>query len=580
LVGGLKERFFYFKILWMKYARYSTVIIGSGIAGIYAALKTEQQVNLADGLLLITKSKLGESNSRYAQGGMVGVMKENKKDSTQAHISDTIKAGAGLSEFNTVKFISENSDAVVKDLLKFGVEFDRDENGQFTYTLEAAHSVNRVLHAGGDATGRVIEQALCEQIKENHNIDVYEKTIAVELLVSNDTCKGVIVFNEVTEEYETIYSSCIILATGGGGQLYKYTTNPSGATGDGLALAYNAGAVLQDMEFIQFHPTALAIDGGECRFLISEAVRGEGAKLVDADGKEFMHKYHPLKELAPRDVVTRANFNEMACHCEPLGEAIQTRPSVSHPRNNAACVYLNATCIDKNRLAKRFPNISAKCAQHGIDISKDFIPVAPAAHYFMGGVKTNLHGETAVKGLFAIGEAASTGLHGGNRLASNSILECVVCAYSVAQYLKSDELKAPKQINEEIKAIIDKYSDESVFLIEVEVNKDELRELMWEHVGILRSKKSLLTAKEELERLRRGFPRSAKCLNREEYEYKNMLEVAGLIIDSALLRKESRGAHCRTDYPQTNEECIHSCISKAAPLVKGGWHAAGVSGGF
>ncbi|MDR1327891.1 MAG: L-aspartate oxidase [Heliobacteriaceae bacterium] len=522
----------------MKYARYSTVIIGSGIAGLYAALKTEQQVNLADGLLLITKSKLGESNSRYAQGGMVGVMKENKKDSTQAHISDTIKAGAGLSEFNTVKFISENSDAVVKDLLKFGVEFDRDENGQFTYTLEAAHSVNRVLHAGGDATGRAIEQALCEQIKKNSNIDVYEKTIAVELLVSNDTCKGVIVFNEVTEEYETIYSSCIILATGGVGQLYKYTTNPSGATGDGLALAYNAGAVLQDMEFVQFHPTALAIDSGECRFLISEAVRGEGAKLVDADGKEFMHKYHPLKELAPRDVVTRANFNE---------------------RN----VYLNAACINKTLLAKRFPNISEKCAQHGIDISKDFIPVAPAAHYFMGGIKTNLHGETAVKGLFAIGEAASTGLHGGNRLASNSLLECVVCAYSVAQYLKSDELKAPKQIDEEIKSAIDKYSDESVFLVEIEVNKDELRELMWEHVGILRSEKSLLTAKEELERLRRGFPRSAKCLNRGEYEYKNMLETAGLIIDSALLRKESRGAHCRTDYPQTNEECIHSHTSLA-----------------
>ena len=545
MVRGLKDKRVCFRILGMKYSRYSTVIIGSGIAGLYAALKTEQQVNLADGLLLITKSKLGESNSRYAQGGMVGVMKENKKDSTQSHISDTIKAGAGLSEFNTVKFISENSDAVVKDLLKFGVDFDRDENGQFTYTLEAAHSVNRVLHAGGDATGRMIEQALCKQVKENSNIDVYEQTIAVELLTGNGTCKGVIVFNEVTGEYETIYSSCVILATGGVGQLYKYTTNPSGATGDGLALAYNAGAVLQDMEFVQFHPTALAIDNDECRFLISEAVRGEGAKLVDANGNEFMHKYHPLKELAPRDVVTRANFNE---------------------RN----VCLNATGIDKNRLAKRFPNIWAKCAQHGIDISKDLIPVAPAAHYFMGGIKTNLHGETAIKGLFAIGEAASTGLHGGNRLASNSLLECVVCAYSVAQYLKSDELKAPKQIDEEIKTVIDKYSDESVSLEEIEINKDELRELMWEHVGILRSEESLLTAQKELGRLRQKFARSAKCFNRGEYEYKNMLEVAGLIIDSALLRQESRGAHCRTDYPQTNEECTHSyCERSLSPCGRG-----------
>ena len=230
----------------MKYSKYSAVIIGSGIAGLYSALKIEQHVSLPDGLLLVTKSQFGESNSKYAQGGMVGVLKENKKDSTSSHISDTIKAGAGLSDFNTVKFISENSDAVVKDLLKLGVEFDRDENNELTFTLEAAHSVNRVLHAGGDATGRVIEQTLCERVKENPNIEIYENYNAIELLVnSNSQCRGVIVFNETTQEYETIYSSVVILATGGVGQLYKYTTNPSGATGDGIALAYNAGAVLQ-----------------------------------------------------------------------------------------------------------------------------------------------------------------------------------------------------------------------------------------------------------------------------------------------------------------------------------------------
>ncbi len=232
----------------MRYSKYSTIIIGSGIAGLYASLKIEQQANLPDGILLITKSKLGESNSRYAQGGMVGVLQENKNDSTESHISDTLKAGAGLSELNTVKFISENSDKVIKDLLNFGVEFDRDENGELTFTLEAAHSVNRVLHAGGDATGRMIEQALCKNVHENNNIDIYEQTIAVELLVNSDNeCKGVIVFNDITKEYETIYSPVIILATGGIGQLYKYTTNPIGATGDGFALAYNAGAVLQDM---------------------------------------------------------------------------------------------------------------------------------------------------------------------------------------------------------------------------------------------------------------------------------------------------------------------------------------------
>ena len=530
----------------MKYSKYSTVIIGSGIAGLYSALKIEQQVNLPDGLLLVTKSELGESNSRYAQGGMVGVMKENKKDSTSSHISDTIKAGAGLSEFNTVKFISENSDAVVKDLLKFGVEFDRDENNKLTFTLEAAHSVNRVLHAGGDATGHVIEQTLCDRVKENSNIEIYENHEAVELLVnSNSQCRGVIVFNETTQEYETIYAPVVILATGGIGQLYKYTTNPAGATGDGLALAYNAGAVLQDMEFVQFHPTALAFDGEENRFLISEAVRGEGAKLCDADGIEFMYKYDERKELAPRDIVTRAIYNEM------LEKKLKN-------------VYLNATCIDAAKLAKRFPNISKKCATNGINIAKDFIPVAPAAHYFMGGVKTNIKSETSIQGLYAIGETSSTGLHGANRLASNSLLECVVCAYEVAEVLKNTQLKTPKQIDSDIKAIIDKYSEEDEILDELNVPelKHELQNIMWDYVGIFRSEKLLKTGIEKLNDLKSKFPRKNKCLSKAEYEFKNMLTVAMLIAESAYNRKESRGAHYRLDYPETNEECMHSHLTK------------------
>lgn len=529
----------------MKYSKYSTVIIGSGIAGLYAALKIEQQVNLPDGILLITKDKLGESNSRYAQGGMVAVMKENKTDTTASHISDTIKAGAGLSEFNAVKFISENSDAVVKDLLKFGVQFDKDENNHFCFTKEAAHSVRRILHSGGDATGRMIEQALSKKIKENKNIELYEFTDAVELLVNNNICKGLIIFNSQTQEYETIYSPAVILATGGIGQLYKYTTNPKGATGDGVALAYNAGAIMQDMEFVQFHPTALAIDGEENRFLISEAVRGEGAKLCDADGVEFMSKYDERKELAPRDIVTRANFNEMM-------------------ENNVDSVYLNATCIESTKLARRFPTISKKCLQNGIDIAKDFIPVAPAAHYFMGGVKTNLKGETSINGLYAIGEVASTGLHGGNRLASNSLLECVVCAFSVAEYLKSIELKTPKQIDEDIKAIIDKYNDEDIILDEIDVEnvKQELQSIMWENVGILRDKKSLLNAIEKIEDLKKSFSRSHKCINHDEYELRNMLDVAFLIANSALMRKESRGAHYRLDYLNTDEKSVHSILSK------------------
>ena len=530
----------------MKYSKYSTIIVGSGIAGLYAALKIEQQAKLPDGIMLITKSKLGESNSKYAQGGMVAVLKENKCDSTESHISDTIKAGAGLSEFNTVKFISENSDKVVKDLLNFGVEFDRDKDGNLCFTKEAAHSVRRILHSGGDATGKMIEKSLVEQVQNNNNIDVYEEGTVVELLInSNGECRGVLVFNNMTGEYETVYSPAVILATGGIGQLYKYTTNPEGATGDGLAIAYNAGAVMQDMEFVQFHPTALAFDDDVNRFLISEAVRGEGAKLVDADGMEFMAKYDERKELAPRDIVTRANYNEMM-------------------KNHLANVYLNASCIDKAKLAERFPTISKKCLEHGIDISKDFIPVAPAAHYFMGGIRTDVEGRTSINGLFAIGEVSSTGLHGGNRLASNSLLECVVCAYEVADFLKNQNLDAPKSIDANIKSIIDQYSeeDEDVEPIDTDVFKAELKDIMWNYCGILRDEKSLMTALEKLDELKSKFPRTRKCQTKAEYEFKNMLTVARMIVVSALGRKESRGAHYRLDYLKTSEECTHSHITK------------------
>ena len=529
----------------MKYSRYSTIVIGSGIAGLYAALKLEQQANLPDGIMVLTKSTFGESNSKYAQGGMVAVLKENKCDSTESHITDTIKAGAGLNDFNAVKFISENSDKVVKDLLNFGVEFDRDENNNFCFTREAAHSVRRILHSGGDATGRMIELALCKSVQSNTNIDIYENGLAVELLVNaNSECKGVLVYNCITGEYETIYSPAVILATGGIGQLYKYTTNPEGATGDGLAIAYNAGAVMQDMEFVQFHPTALAFDDDVNRFLISEAVRGEGAKLVDADGIEFMQKYDERKELAPRDIVTRGIFHEMK-------------------EKHLHTVYLNASCIDKKTLAERFPTISKKCLEKGIDISRDFIPVAPAAHYFMGGIKTDIQGETSIKGLFAIGEVSSTGLHGANRLASNSLLECVVCAYEVSEFLKDKNLSSPKQIDSEIKSIIDKYSEDTDFEpIDAEDIKTELKEIMWKLVGIVRSEKSLTTAVEKLNELQEKFSRKDKCLNKSEYELKNMLTVAKLIAVSALRRKESRGAHYRLDYLNTYEDCVHSLLNK------------------
>ena len=530
----------------MKYSKYSAVVIGSGIAGLYSALKLEQQLNLPDGILLITKSELGESNSYYAQGGMVAVLKSNKNDSVSSHVADTIKAGAGLSELNTIKFISENSDKVVKDLLTFGVEFDRDENGNFTLTKEAAHSVNRILHSGGDATGREMEIALCHTLQNHKNIKVYENSLAVDLLVENNTCDGVVIFHEKNGEYETVYCKTLILATGGLGQLYKYTTNPVGATGDGFALAYNVGAELQDMEFVQFHPTALAFDDkkNHNRFLISEAVRGEGAKLCNKDRVQFMYKYDERKELAPRDIVARSIFQEMKA-------------------TNTANVYLDTSDIPRDKLIKRFPTIANKCLDNGIDITKDLIPVAPAAHYFMGGVKTNLKGETSIKGLYAIGEVSSTGLHGGNRLASNSLLECVVCAYEVAEFLRNSDLSFDIPKNEKFDKIISKYEIPNVEnKIDVQNLKSKLKDLMWNNVGIYRNEKSLNDAINGLNKLEKEFPKQDKYLSKEEYEFKNMLISARLIVKSAIRRKESRGAHYRTDYLETNEVCEHSILSR------------------
>lgn len=531
----------------MKHSKYSVVIIGGGIAGLYAALKITQQNKLSDGLLLITKSKLGESNSRYAQGGIVAVLNENEKDSVSLHISDTLKAGAGLSDFNVAKFISENSDHVIKDLFNFGVEFDKNENDDFYLTLEAAHSVNRILHMGGDATGRGIEKALVKKVLANKDIDIYEQTLAVELLTNADKeCKGLIIFNDSTQEYEVIYSLAVILASGGLGQLYKNTTNPSVATGDGIALAYSAGAVIQDMEFIQFHPTALALDIDENRFLISEAVRGEGAKLIDANGVRFMHKYHEKEELAPRDIVTRAIFNEMQ-------------------EQNLENVYLDSTHLEKSMLQKRFPNITRICEENGIDISKDYIPVSPAAHYSMGGIKTDIEGRTSIQGLYAIGEVASTGLHGANRLASNSLLECVVCAHELSNYLTNKELTPPKQVDQLIKDSVDKYSQE-IDYVEYDTVKfaKQLKDTMWNNVGILRDEYSLKAADAKLQQIKELFPIEGKCSTKQEYELKNMLTVAQLIIDSARNRKESRGAHFRTDYQLTKEGAQHNCVVKSA----------------
>lgn len=530
----------------MKYSEYSAVIVGSGAAGLFSALKIAQQIELPDGLLIISKSNLGESNSKYAQGGIVGVLHQNPTDSVQMHVEDTLKAGAGLSDIKTVEYISQASDEVINDLIDNGVNFDKNENGELTFTLEAAHSVRRILHAGGDATGKCITESLCKAVLNNETITVVENSMAVELLVNSDMeCKGVILYNELTGEHEIVYTSALVLATGGVGQVYKYTTNPDGATGDGVDLAYNAGAIIQDMEFIQFHPTALAISpSSKNRFLISEAVRGEGAKLINKNGDEFMSRYSDKRELAPRDVVTRAIYSEMK-------------------KEHSANVFLNAFIIDSAKLMRRFPTISKRCQENGVDISKKPIPVAPAAHYTMGGIKAAVEGKTSIKGLYAIGECASTGLHGANRLASNSLLECVVCAYELADYLSFANLETPKKIDESIRKTIEVYSAPlSDKDYDIESLKSELKNLMWNKVGIVRCEKELIEAQKEVQRLSNEFKRERKCLNQDEYEYRNMLTVAGLIIQGALDRKESRGAHSRSDYTQTDSNPVHSSMIK------------------
>lgn len=527
----------------MKHSKYSVVIVGSGISGLYAAIKLSESMNLPDGILLLTKSQLSESNSRYAQGGIVGVLPENAPDSVSLHVADTIKAGCGLSDFNVVKFISENSQYAIKDLMSYGVEFDRDKQNGLTFTLEGAHSVRRILHVGGDATGYGIEKALVNKVKNDktiaENISIYEQCHAVELLIdTKGECRGILSFNEATKEFETIYAGATVLATGGVGQVYKYTTNPSVATGDGLALAVRAKAEIKDMEFIQFHPTALSLDNDESRFLISESVRGEGAKLVNSNGEYFMERYHEQKDLAPRDIVSRSIVKEL----EKTGEDR---------------VFLDASLIPIDTFTTRFPNIYKKCLENGVDVTKDYIPVSPAAHYCMGGIKTSVDGTTSIRHLYAIGEAGCTSLHGANRLASNSLLECVVTAFELVNTLSFENLQVSDVIDDSILSTIKNYAPEDEpEVADCDVNEliNRLKDTMWKNVGIIRDENSLLQALSDLKKISEEFGRNRFCTSAEEFELRNLLHVALVITNMALRRKESIGAHFRSDSPVMEEK--------------------------
>ena len=517
----------------MKYSKYSAIIIGSGISGLFLANKLSESNGLDDGVLLITKDKLFSGSSSLAQGGIVAVIPEiNKQDSIESHIIDTIIAGCGLNNLNTVKFVSENSALAAQELIRYGVEFDKNEKNSLNFTLEGAHTHPRILHAQGDSTGRVIEEALCKKIKEANNIDIYENAIAAELLVdSENTCKGVIVFNENNSTFEAIYSSNIILATGGIGQIYKTTTNPCVSTGDGIALAYNAGAEVENMEFVQFHPTALFCKNKTSMPLVSESARGEGAKLVDLNGDYFAKNYHHQADLAPRDVVARAIKQQM-------------------DENNFEYVNLDISQIGIEKFKKRFPTITSLCEENNIDLSSGLIPVIPCEHYFMGGIKVDINSKTTIKNLYAIGECASTGLHGANRLASNSLLECVVFAQSLADIIIKNNELPPNKNDEKIKVLIDKYSQINVDLINDEYIAElfnELKENMSLNVGIVRNIETLNKAIFNINNIQSKIKKYNNVFSFKLYELQNALCVAKLVAQAALNRENSIGSHYRND---------------------------------
>jgi len=524
----------------MKYSKYDIVIIGSGISGLYLANKLVKNNNFTDGILVITKEQLFSGSSALAQGGIVSVIPEiNKKDSFESHIKDTMIAGCGLNDINAVKFVSESSSNVAQELIQFGVEFDKNNDNILNFTLEGAHSCPRILHSQGDSTGRVIEEALAKRLKTFDNVSLYENTMAVELLIDlENVCRGIVVFNHLNNSFEAIYSNNVVIASGGIGQMYKRTTNPSVSVGDGIAIAARSGAILKDMEFVQFHPTALFVKDKDTMPLVSESVRGEGGKLVDVNGCYFAKNYHHRADLAPRDVVARAILNQMSL-------------------TNSEYVNLDISQIGIENFKKRFPTITALCAENNIDISNGLLPVVPAEHYFMGGIKTDLEAKTSIKNLFAIGECASTGLHGANRLASNSLLECAVFANSLYNTLKTNISKPPKKNDLKVKSIVDKYisldslmpNDEKLILALF----SNLKKLMTSCVGIVRSENSLKKANNELVKITEQYNAIPMCSSRIYFEFGFALCISQKIIEFAQKRKESIGSHYRADYIIEND---------------------------
>ncbi|RPI28101.1 MAG: L-aspartate oxidase [Acidobacteria bacterium] len=492
------------------------VIIGSGVAGLRAAVELSSRGRV----LILTKSRADESNTEYAQGGVAVAMSD--EDQIGLHYQDTIRAGDGLCNGAAVRLLVEEGPARILELIEWGTQFDR-EGAKLSFTREAAHSRRRVLHAKGDATGREINRTLLKKVRSLPEVTLVPYAFALRLEISGDRCEGVSYLTRGEDGTHEVGAGAVLLATGGIGATYRDTTNPDIATGDGHALAFRAGAALADMEFVQFHPTALKLATAP-RFLLSEAMRGEGGKLRNAEGDIFMSRYHHLAELAPRDVVSRAIFSEAS-------------------RTGSDVVYLDLTHLPSGFVEQRFPGIYATCMKFGLDIARQPIPVFPAAHYMMGGVLTDMHGRTTVRGLFAAGEVACTGVHGANRLASNSLLEGLVYGARAGCAMAASPRKAYTPRFTDLCSVAWEQNE-----TDSAPPEQELRQTMSEFVGIVRHEQGLREAADRFAAtpFGRGQDQSAQEVN-------NKLINARLVTGAALYRLESRGAHYRSDYPHRND---------------------------
>jgi len=519
--------------------KYDFLVLGSGIAGLSFALKVAPHGRVA----IVTKKDRAESNTNYAQGGIASVT--SKEDSFELHVRDTLVAGAGLCKENVVRTIVQEGPARIAELIELGMKFsERDapaEDGGRELDLgrEGGHSKRRILHAK-DVTGREIERALLNAASRQPNIEIFENHIAVDLITSRkiglkngNRCLGAYVFDKKSGRVWAFTAPVTLLATGGCGKVYLYTTNPDIATGDGVAMAFRAGATIADMEFVQFHPTCLYHPRAKS-FLISEAVRGEGGVLKSLDGVEFMNAWHPLKSLAPRDVVARAIDSEMK-------------------KSGAEHVWLDITHKPARFIIERFPNIYQTCLRYGIDITKEPIPVVPAAHYQCGGVVTNVDGETDIAGLCAVGEVACTGLHGANRLASNSLLEALVCAHRAAEKVIAHSLPP---VDSKIPLWQSGNAHNPDEMVVVSHNWDEIRRCMWDYVGIVRTNKRLARAQNRLANLQQEIQEYYWnfIVTGDLLELRNIATTAELIVRCAQMRPESRGLHYNLDFPAANPD--------------------------